>query len=137
MSRRASKILAAVVATCVGIPLGFALGHSEEPSSPLESTSLETTSEDQPAEAYIPLDEAADLPQPAAPPPGPGAEATTVHVIGDTLPPEVLDQCQTTKSSDPACEVARAMDADAIEPGRYTDEELNKALEQAGYQGGF
>lgn len=58
-----------------------------------------------------------------------------VNEIGTVAPPQVLTQrCRADDAAEPSCGVVLAMADGNLAPGRYTDEELQAAVEAAGYQ---
>lgn len=118
------RVMLAAIAALAGIPGGYALAQSEEGSSQEESPLSA-------AEAF----EQGFTPEPA--PKGPDAIPDGMNLIGKSLPGQIVQRCERDPRAEPDCGLILAISEGKIEPGWYTNPELEDAVSDAGYQLSF
>jgi hypothetical protein len=148
------KIGIGLIAAIVAVPVGFALAQDEEDDAPDEGAGASgLPSPDDPA-VQAKLEELRDEDPPEWLDPANGRRYTAaefraiqawVHEqaeAGDSdtapnqiggVPPELPRHCEAPPDPIGDCGLIRAIREGKIEPGAYTDEELEAAVERAGY----
>jgi len=129
MNKRSNWVLG-FATLLAGIPAGFAIAQQDQEPDLV-----------QPEVVEAPTFATEDPPGPPTPPPveSPSTGVSeSVNVLGDgPLPPQLVERCEKDPNAETSCDLVMAIDAGEIEPGTYSDSELEQALIEAGYEGSF